>query len=78
MDFTLKINVFNNICSVNSKHPKNISYGRAQQGKNIWHKNHPQSNTIKGVQSAYHHNGIKINVYGLTKECFGDGVKEEM
>lgn len=33
MDFTLKINVFNNICSVNSKHPKNISYGRAQQGK---------------------------------------------
>lgn len=35
MDFTLKINVFNNICSVNSKHPKNISYGRAQQGKNI-------------------------------------------
>lgn len=33
MDFTLKINVFNNICSVNSKHPKNISYVKQQKRK---------------------------------------------
>ena len=30
MDFTLETNVLNNIHSVNSELPKNISYGRAQ------------------------------------------------